>query len=83
MLSLTVCSFCGLVFLNTKSDFRRPLENPRARIGIDISPMPVRHGQTPARRLQSAGKRTVPESRTPINFIVAAGVSRLKPLLPE
>jgi hypothetical protein len=26
-------------------------------IGIDISPMPVRHGQTPARRLRVAGKR--------------------------
>jgi ribosomal protein L13E len=26
-------------------------------IGIDISPMPVRHGQTPARRLCLAGKR--------------------------
>jgi hypothetical protein len=26
----------------------RPLENPRAVLGIDISPMPVRHGQTPA-----------------------------------
>src|ERR1017187_4026430 len=35
----------------------RPLENPRAGIGIDISPMPVRHGQTPARRLRPAGKR--------------------------
>jgi ribosomal protein L13E len=26
-------------------------------MGIDISPMPVRHGQTPARRLRVAGKR--------------------------
>jgi hypothetical protein len=26
-------------------------------MGIDISPMPVRHGQTPARRLLPAGKR--------------------------
>src|ERR1039458_9025101 len=26
-------------------------------MGIDISPIPVRHGQTPARRLRSAGKR--------------------------
>jgi len=26
-------------------------------VGIDISPMSVRHGQTPARRLRSAGKR--------------------------
>ena len=26
-------------------------------MGIDISPMPVRHGQTPARRLRLAGKR--------------------------
>ena len=34
-----------------------PLENPRVGIGIDISPMPVRHGQTPARRLRVAGKR--------------------------
>jgi hypothetical protein len=25
-------------------------------MGIDISPMPVRHGQTPARRLRLAGK---------------------------
>jgi hypothetical protein len=26
-------------------------------MGTDISPMPVRHGQTPARRLRVAGKR--------------------------
>jgi hypothetical protein len=26
-------------------------------MGIDISPMPERHGQTPARRLRVAGKR--------------------------
>jgi hypothetical protein len=31
----------------------------RAGIGIDISPKPVRHGQTPARLLRSAGKRIV------------------------
>ena len=28
-------------------------------------PMPVRHGQTPARRLRSAGKRTAPRSARP------------------
>src|ERR1035438_7109238 len=33
-------------------------------MGIDISPMPVRHGQTPARRLLPAGKRTDLASRT-------------------
>jgi hypothetical protein len=31
-------------------------------IGIDISPMPVRHGQTPARRLCPAGKRMLRRS---------------------
>jgi hypothetical protein len=33
-------------------------------IGIAISPMPVRHGQTPARRLRVAGKRTALARRT-------------------
>ena len=33
-------------------------------MGIDISPMPVRHGQTPARRLRPAGKRTALARRT-------------------
>ena len=33
-------------------------------MGIDISPMPVRHGQTPARRLWPAGKRTALARRT-------------------
>jgi len=47
-------------------------------MGIDLSPMPVRHGQTPARRLRVAGKRTALARRTLINFTVAADVSRLK-----
>src|ERR1035441_2682055 len=33
-------------------------------LGIDISPMSVRHGQTPARRLRTAGKRTALARRT-------------------
>ena len=40
-------------------DFRHPLNNLHTVIGIDISPMPVRHGQTPARRLH------LPESELP------------------
>jgi hypothetical protein len=31
---------------------RRLLENSHIGFGLDISPMPVRHGQTPAPRLQ-------------------------------
>ena len=41
----------GVFSPRSRSLARRPLENSRAGIGIDISPMPVRHGQTPARRL--------------------------------
>jgi hypothetical protein len=59
----------GLIICSAKSRYvrnhvkwanpvvRRALENPHAGMGMDISPMPVRHGQTPARRLWPAGKR--------------------------
>ena len=40
-------------------NFRHPLNNSHTVIGIDISPMPVGHGQTPARRLH------LPESELP------------------
>jgi hypothetical protein len=38
--------------------------NSHGWTGIDMSPKPVRHGQTPARRLRSAGKRTALARRT-------------------
>jgi hypothetical protein len=52
-------------------------------MGIDISPMPAASWPNACATFAPTGKQTALESRTPIIFIVAAGVSRLKLLLPE
>jgi len=56
-------------------------------MGVDISPMPVRHGQTPARRLRVAGKRTALARRTrlrrePERVCWQAAAGRGLPALP-
>jgi len=50
-------SFCSFVI-------RRLLENPRAGMGIDISPMPAASWPNACATFAPAGKRTALESRT-------------------
>jgi hypothetical protein len=53
----------------SQKNVRRPLENLRVGLALIFRPCLPRHGQTPARRLRSAGKRTLLESRTRLRWL--------------